>query len=403
MASLVKAPPTMSTINVHQVHLRKLKLLSNLNIHHGLRFPKIHVNHTTVCCTKLTPWEPTPATYAPTIDAGGNLLKKTSNIFETLKSEDTDEAPATNSEELSDTKNPPLMQFQFLKWPMWLLGPSLLLATGMAQTCNSKPPLSYKFWNMVATISGFVIPLMILLGSQKGILQPQLPLIPFAVLLGPYMLLLSVQILTDLLTWHWQSPVWLVTPVVYESYRLLQLMRGLKLGAELSAPTWMLHMIRGLVSWWILILGVQLMSVAWFAGFAARSQQQHSSAASGGLAKILKKYDKRTGGLLRLPFIQKVLEQPFFITDLVSKLVKQCEYMIDTVFPVEEEEIMKERRESITVAGEGIFRNTIAALMTMREIRRGSSTHSHFSLPPLNLPVSDPIQSFQLNSPIRIV
>ncbi|KAJ6400371.1 hypothetical protein OIU84_015925 [Salix udensis] len=122
-----------------------------------------------------------------------------------------------------------------------------------------------------------------------------------------------------------------------------------------------------------------------------------------GLAKILKKYDKRTGGLLRLPFIQKVLEQPFFITDLVSKLVKQCEYMIDTVFPVEEEEIMKERRESIRVAGEGIFRNTIAALMTMQEIRRGSSTHSHFSLPPLILPDFDLIQSSQLNSPIPIV
>jgi len=122
-----------------------------------------------------------------------------------------------------------------------------------------------------------------------------------------------------------------------------------------------------------------------------------------GLAKILKKYDKRTGGLLRLPFIQKVLEQPFFITDLVSKLVKQCEYMIDTVFPVEEEERVKEGREAITVAGEGIFRNTIAALMTMQEIRRGSSTYSHFSLPPLNLPDSDFIQSFQLNSPISIV
>ena len=41
-----------------------------------------------------------------------------------------------------------------------------------------------------------------------------------------------------------------------------------------------------------------------------------------GLAKILKKYDKRTGGLLRLPFIQKVLQQPFFTTDFVSKMVK---------------------------------------------------------------------------------
>jgi hypothetical protein len=39
--------------------------------------------------------------------------------------------------------------------------------------------------------------------------------------------------------------------------------------------------------------------------------------------------------------------------------------MIDTIFPVEEEERVKEGREAITVAGEGIFRNTIAALMTM--------------------------------------
>jgi len=117
----------------------------------------------------------------------------------------------------------------------------------------------------------------------------------------------------------------------------------------------------------------------------------------------LKKYDKRTGGLLRLAFIQKVLEQPFFITDLVSKLVKQCENMIDAVFPVEAEEKGKEGRETITVAGEGIFRNAIAALMTMKEIRRGSSTYSHFSLPPLNLLDSDLIPSFQLNSPISIV
>ncbi|KAF3440031.1 hypothetical protein FNV43_RR18309 [Rhamnella rubrinervis] len=131
-----------------------------------------------------------------------------------------------------------------------------------------------------------------------------------------------------------------------------------------------------------------------------------------GLAKILKKYDKRTGGLLRLPYIQKVLEQPFFTTDLVSKLVKECESTIDVVFPVdnkedqeeEEEEEKKEGREqAITVGGDGIFRNTVAALMTMQEIRRGSSTYSHFSLPPLVLPDPDLIQSFQLNSPIQIV
>ncbi|KAK6920317.1 SPX domain [Dillenia turbinata] len=47
-----------------------------------------------------------------------------------------------------------------------------------------------------------------------------------------------------------------------------------------------------------------------------------------GLAKILKKYDKRTRGLLRLPFIQKVLQQPFYTTDLVSKLVKEMQYSL---------------------------------------------------------------------------
>ncbi|KAJ9188488.1 hypothetical protein P3X46_003841 [Hevea brasiliensis] len=119
-----------------------------------------------------------------------------------------------------------------------------------------------------------------------------------------------------------------------------------------------------------------------------------------GLAKILKKYDKRTGGLLRLPFIQKVLQQPFFTTDLISKLVKECENTIDAVFPVEEKERAREGREAITIAGEGIFRHTVAALLTMQEIRSGSSTYSHFSLPPLNLPDSDLIQSLQLNSPI---
>ncbi|XP_052302732.1 SPX domain-containing protein 3 isoform X5 [Populus trichocarpa] len=43
-----------------------------------------------------------------------------------------------------------------------------------------------------------------------------------------------------------------------------------------------------------------------------------------GLAKILKKYDKRTGGLLRLPFIQKVLEQSFFY---YRSSIKACQAM----------------------------------------------------------------------------
>lgn len=120
-----------------------------------------------------------------------------------------------------------------------------------------------------------------------------------------------------------------------------------------------------------------------------------------GLAKILKKYDKRTGGLLRSPYIQKVLQQPFFTTDVISKLVKECESTIDSVFPapcdVERGLVL-----GSGVAGEGIFRNTVAALLTMQEIRKGSSTYGIFSLPPLNLPDQSHSQSLQLNSPIPI-
>ncbi|KDP28798.1 hypothetical protein JCGZ_14569 [Jatropha curcas] len=327
MTAIAKSPSTLSNILVHRVHPKSLKLFKSSSTDCIGGFPKIRTNYTLVCCTKLTPWESSPVTYAPPDDSAGSFLKKTSDIFETMNSDDRTEAPVANSEEHADTKNQPFMKFQFLKWPMWLLGPSLLLTTGMVptlwlplssiflgpnmasllsligldcifnlgatlfllmadscsrpknlvQASNSKPPFSYKLWNMVASISGFIFPLILLLGSHNGTLQPQLPFISFTVLLGPYLLLLSVQILTEMLTWHWQSPVWLVTPVVYEGYRVLQLMRGLKLAAELSAPTWMMHMIRGLVCWWILILGIQLMRVAWFAGFTARTHQQHSS------------------------------------------------------------------------------------------------------------------------------
>ncbi|KAJ8565483.1 hypothetical protein K7X08_008059 [Anisodus acutangulus] len=124
-----------------------------------------------------------------------------------------------------------------------------------------------------------------------------------------------------------------------------------------------------------------------------------------GLAKILKKYDKRTGGLLRSPYIQKVLQQPFFTTDLISKLVKECESTIDSVFPppCDKERTLVLGSANIGVAGEGIFRNTVAALLTMQEIRKGSSTYGRFSLPPLTLTdQSDVLQSSQLNSPIAI-
>ncbi|CAN0877234.1 hypothetical protein LINGRAHAP2_LOCUS11778 [Linum grandiflorum] len=333
MASLAKVIPTPWMPNVHrQAHPRSMKLLKSSSMSQVLSFPRTHQHHihSLICCTKSTPWEPSPVTYATTGDTTGEFLSSSpsANLFETLNSDGAaeEEEPATETKELTDSRpqERSSSRFQFLKWPLWILGPALLLATGMVPTlwlplssvfvgpnvasllsligldsiynlgvtlyllmadscarsgilpkaCNSQPPVGYKFWNMVSAISGFAIPLVMLVWSEKGMVQPQIPMFSFAILMGPYLLLLSVQLLTEMLTWNWQSPVWLVTPVVYESYRVLQLMRGLKLATELNSPMWMLNMIRWLVSGWILILGVQLMSVAWFAGYASRTQQQ---------------------------------------------------------------------------------------------------------------------------------
>lgn len=120
-----------------------------------------------------------------------------------------------------------------------------------------------------------------------------------------------------------------------------------------------------------------------------------------GLAKILKKYDKRTGRALRLLFIEKVLKQPFFTTDQISKLVKELETTVAAVFPASAElDTEPSTAAEPAEQEEDILRNTKAALLTMQELRRGSSTYGHFSLPPLILPDVDPLQDCQLPSAI---
>ncbi|KAF8084263.1 hypothetical protein N665_0727s0030 [Sinapis alba] len=106
-----------------------------------------------------------------------------------------------------------------------------------------------------------------------------------------------------------------------------------------------------------------------------------------GLVKILKKYDKRTGDLMRLPYIQKVLQQPFYTTDLLYKLIKESEAMLDCFF--EDPTVVSDAEESIQAEHKFMeslhMKSTIAALRVLKEIRSKSSTVSVFSLPPLQL------------------
>lgn len=295
-------------------------------VHKPILPPKLRKG-LTLCSSNLFPWEASPP-YATTEDGDGII--KGSSVVEPIDADDKLGIPIFQGEEeaVIDMKNQPPTLQQPLKWPMWLLGPSVLLFTGMAPTlwlplssvflgpniagflaligldclfnmgatlfllmadaCGRHPtsnleqqkiqvPATYRLWKLASSLLGLVFPLILLFASQRGSLEPQASFISFAVLLGPYLLLLSVQMLTEMLTWHWRSPVWIVTPIVYEAYRLLQLMRGLKLAGEIGSPAWVTGSIRGLVSWWVLILGVQLMSVAWFVGVASRFQQNDSA------------------------------------------------------------------------------------------------------------------------------
>ncbi|XP_074276564.1 SPX domain-containing protein 1-like [Silene latifolia] len=127
-----------------------------------------------------------------------------------------------------------------------------------------------------------------------------------------------------------------------------------------------------------------------------------------GLVKILKKYDKRTGTLIRLPFIQKVLQEPFYTNDTIFKLIKECEATLEHIFSQNEQLVSSHvvnteetsgsnpdipKKERLVTADKELaeiehmesmyMKLTLSALRALKEIRSGSSTVNAFSLPPM--------------------
>ncbi|KAA0039460.1 SPX domain-containing protein 4 [Cucumis melo var. makuwa] len=119
-----------------------------------------------------------------------------------------------------------------------------------------------------------------------------------------------------------------------------------------------------------------------------------------GLIKILKKYDKRTGELLRLPYMQLVVRQPFFTTELLTSLVHQCEANLELLFPLEAEVIESTPalpvdpnppltdNSKITTSktpsdlgeeSEDLYRSIVAAMTAIRGLQKESSTNNPLS------------------------
>ncbi|KAK9114761.1 hypothetical protein Syun_021558 [Stephania yunnanensis] len=131
--------------------------------------------------------------------------------------------------------------------------------------------------------------------------------------------------------------------------------------------------------------------------------KNYSSLNFAGLVKILKKYDKRTGGLLRLPFTQRALHQPFFTTEPLTRLVHECEANLELLFPLKAEVIESTSHDeqhdrvnspsysqsnhtvdassSVNEDTYDIYRSILAAIRTIQGLRRASSTYNPLSFP----------------------
>ncbi|MCO5580882.1 hypothetical protein L7F22_034754 [Adiantum nelumboides] len=123
--------------------------------------------------------------------------------------------------------------------------------------------------------------------------------------------------------------------------------------------------------------------------------KNYSSLNYRGLVKIVKKHDRLTGAWLRLSFIPDVRRQPFYSTEIISRLVRECESNLLSLFPSSaesfdqpsfERDTQESAFEDDSVFSEDVIRqihrNTLAALQTIRNMSRGSSTYNALSLPP---------------------
>lgn len=102
-----------------------------------------------------------------------------------------------------------------------------------------------------------------------------------------------------------------------------------------------------------------------------------------GLIKILKKYDKRTGAMLSIPFTRLAFDQPFFTTGPLTRLAHDCEAYLEVLFPPRAVVVESSAVSLETFLEEetgDVYRSTVATISTIEGLRKPSSTYNNFSM-----------------------
>lgn len=102
----------------------------------------------------------------------------------------------------------------------------------------------FKIWFGTVQIGGGLLPIAALIwGWWQGYES-------VLVVLIPYLIMLAVQILSELVTLRWQTVVWVMVPYLYIPYRVWQLVEGLSILAPVDELNWIRNLLLfNLVLW----------------------------------------------------------------------------------------------------------------------------------------------------------
>ncbi len=118
------------------------------------------------------------------------------------------------------------------------------------------PPTWFKVWLVVIWLVGLVLPLLTLV--IEGVAGGNTPV---AVGLAAYLFMFITQVATEIFVWkRWRSPIWVIVPCLYLTWRLWQCFWGMGLegGADstLAQATWI-----ALIALWVINIGVHFTNI----------------------------------------------------------------------------------------------------------------------------------------------